>query len=186
MKSLVILSFFAFSNVVSASPSQQVGVYLANSQVILVNASQTSCISSKSTTPTSDVAPLSADLGHVQLHWNAPSPNSTLNIVYYSVKWEGSGLVNDQVMTVTGEELSCLTTGNPFRGSTLSAVQSPIYTNTDELLLGGIKAADPSLSTPFSGVGHLTVYGLIQTPGQQDVVATGSTDFSYNFGAINQ
>lgn len=161
-------------------------VELESSKVYLIDGPQISCVSAHSPSPTADLTNLTADLGRLTLKWIPPTPNSTLKLVYVSVRFDSTGLDGSTTanpIIVAGQELNCVAMNDPFVSPVIHA-SNATFTSAFEMRIGGLIPMDRTKIGSFSGKGKVVVYGLVRTPGMQDESMVGRTEFDFNFGTI--
>ncbi len=159
----------------------EIKVALGASEFILLDAPAASCRAKLSNAAATDVSPLHMNLGTLKLDWDG-EVGTTLKVIYVRLSVSSGNLSNaDKPVTIASQDLNCIMRKVLDSGNTLVPAEKN-FVFADELLIGGLKSADATNRTSFSGTINVIVYALKQREGAQDspVVGRGSARFSFD------
>lgn len=164
-------------------------VALDGNQFIALDAKAVSCksLSSATGTPTEDVQALHINLGKMTINWVPPNDAARLKVIYIKMNINSGGLKTATTpLTIASQDLTCLMQGSvdAVAGTTIFAPTQTTFKFASDILVGGLKSADATNRSNFSGSINMIVYAVLQIPGQQDTPLVGRSSARFKFDGI--
>lgn len=165
-----------------AQTSGDMTVAVGASEFILLDAPAQSCRAQLEGSTTSDVSALHMNLGKMKITWDGEA-GTQLKVIYVKINVVSGGVSNaERPITIASQDLNCAMNFQLTERKLTPAEAS--FTFTQEILVGGLKSADTTLRSSFSGTVNVIVYALKQREGAQDVPVVGRTSARFTFQGI--